>query len=72
MSEDLWIALLSTSNNLNGVVACLSVILNSLVIATFHRERRSNKKLACGAVQLLFLAVTDAGKCHGLANHVKK
>jgi hypothetical protein len=55
----LWDLTKTVYNIPTTVLACISVVLNFLIVATFFKERKTNKKLSCGSVQLLTLAVSD-------------
>jgi hypothetical protein len=46
-------------NTPTEVLACISVVLNILVIATFLKIRKSRGKLPQGAIQLLILAISE-------------
>jgi hypothetical protein len=46
-------------NTPTGILAWISIVLSILVIVTFLKERKCNRKLAGAPVQLLILAITD-------------
>jgi hypothetical protein len=54
-----WDMTRKTCNTPTAVLALISIILNSLIVVTFFKERKTNRKLSCGSVQLLILAFSD-------------
>jgi hypothetical protein len=54
-----WKSVQKAYNTPTTVLACISVVLNVLIVVTFLKERKTNRKLSCGSVQLLILAVSD-------------